>query len=1215
MVTVDVAAAALGGTVQLSLPAGDDPAIGVASGNDGPVDVPLANPFTQTVSATDKVVVTTGSILARTVAPGERHVPLLHLVARNLYGDFRSLRRLRLRNATAGPGDADRAMAQLVLRRDGNANGQLDDPATDPVMQTTTWEDGIATFSGVRWQLPPGGVRHVFVTTHVDTFGAADGDSLGAVLGTAADLEFAAPSAIVGAWPLDSGARHPVDGMVAAQVRCPAVPPVSLTAGEGPVLALDVVLPSNGTCADTLQTLRLRNQGDATTTDVAALALWDDIGGDWLALDLELPVPDGGRRLFAGLTVADTPTDSATVRLAVPTDGLEMTSENDGPRDDAVVSPTSLLISTAPLLSSVAFAADRSTTEMDVAATMTVVNVGGEAVEGITPRGLTVTGDGGLTLVQDAQPASLDLPPGATGTFRWRFAGTATGPVQLTARCEGTGAVGGQPRGSLATASAVHTVLSPAVDLGLYPVANMPFSINRGQTGVVPLTLTLLNQGGPHHAELRLEQLRVTLDDGEGRPVVPADLLARVTVNEGVNIYCDRSDLETSGSVLTLDLAPAVVVTGSEPVTLGLRLDIAADTDVERFRVGLQSAGDLDARDHVSGAARTVVLAEGQFPVRSAVGSIVTQATGLEVLTDPAARRTAGDGQTAVPLLDLTLHATGTDDGSEVRVGGFAVMVTDTLGDPLPDPAARLDRLQVQGPLAIHASHPVTGPADSVVSFALAPQVIAPVGAGGVDLQILGDVRDDPVLGPLQLRLAPAADFDARDANVGAAVPVVYGRDPAAGPVVVLQQPTGALRVSGEALLPAVVAQGARAVPALRVRLAHPGPAGAAAARLDTLQVTCLGDDRQPRSPAGLLDGVRVTRDGEPSAAGGIPTATGVAIPLGAQRLGPGAVTELTVSVDLEADAPAGGLELVVAADALAARDANLQTPVPLQAAPGASLPLSSGPTTLQPAAEEIQVAWTDAMPAILPTDGGATEVLTLRLINPAEAGSAPAELTALTLRVTDRRGRPLAAGEVLTGARVRLDGAVWAEAAPAPADSALTLTGAVARSIPAAGDAAVSVQVTPRAAAAESGLRVMLRRGDVVCVQPGSATAVPVRAAPGQTFPVTTAASGLAPSDLADSYVNYPNPFAAGRASTSFAFQLAGSATVSLRIWTPRGDRVRDVLRDRPLDAGLHQAIGWDGRNGDGDVVRNGVYVAELTVRYADGEQVRLRRKVAVVR
>ena len=45
--------------------------------------------------------------------------------------------------------------------------------------------------------------------------------------------------------------------------------------------------------------------------------------------------------------------------------------------------------------------------------------------------------------------------------------------------------------------------------------------------------------------------------------IVPADLLSRVVVNEGAEVYLDKSSLETSGSDVDLTLATPVLIESS----------------------------------------------------------------------------------------------------------------------------------------------------------------------------------------------------------------------------------------------------------------------------------------------------------------------------------------------------------------------------------------------------------------------------------------------------------------------------------------------------------------------------------------------------------------------------------------------------------------------------------------------------------------------------
>ena len=341
-----------------------------------------------------------------------------------------------------------------------------------------------------------------------------------------------------------------------------------------------------------------------------------------------------------------------------------------------------------------------------------------------------------------------------------------------------------------------------------------------------------------------------------------------------------------------------------------------------------------------------------------------------------------------------------------------------------------------------------------------------------------------------------------------------------------------------------------------------------------------------------------------------------VVIPLGSRLLQPGEHADVALRLDLEADASSTSLELVAADTCFVARDANLNDLVSLDAAPGQVMPASSGLTYLQDASREVVVSWQDRMPPLMPNDGAMVEVARLILTNPAPDTSAPLYLSSVALRARDRHGEPLLAGAVLAAAEIRIDGSTWAEETSIDdADSSVTLSAATPLVLAAGSERVLTVMIAADAGPAADGLSLGVRAGDVVCTQPGDITAVTVRSAAGLAFPFWTAAAGLTAADIADSYINFPNPFAAGRETTNFAFNLARNAVVSLRIWTSRGEPVATLLKDHALTAGLNQELDWDGRNGNGQVVRNGVYLAELNVEYDDGSHERLLRKVAVVR
>jgi hypothetical protein len=106
-------------------------------------------------------------------------------------------------------------------------------------------------------------------------------------------------------------------------------------------------------------------------------------------------------------------------------------------------------------------------------------------------------------------------------------------------------------------------------------------------------------------------------------------------------------------------------------------------------------------------------------------------------------------------------------------------------------------------------------------------------------------------------------------------------------------------------------------------------------------------------------------------------------------------------------------------------------------------------------------------------------------------------------------------------------------------------------------------------------------------------------------------------PNAAGGTMTNYPNPFHPPAQGTTLAWKLDDHADVTLRIFTLSGDLVlRRTFERGTLGgmAGLNEWI-WDGRNGEGDVVSSGGYLA-LVEAQGTGETLHvIRRRVAVVR
>ena len=259
-----------------------------------------------------------------------------------------------------------------------------------------------------------------------------------------------------------------------------------------------------------------------------------------------------------------------------------------------------------------------------------------------------------------------------------------------------------------------------------------------------------------------------------------------------------------------------------------------------------------------------------------------------------------------------------------------------------------------------------------------------------------------------------------------------------------------------------------------------------------------------------------------------------------------------------------------------------------------------------------IQARAVDVAPPIQVAAGGApVRVWGLELVPLAATGSAVADsLRSVAITVLrDGSAGPAPAGAV--SSIVLRDGAgtLLAQSTPgasAPNPVRLTLAPPIAL-----GNAPESLFVEAAFPAGTTAQRVAFRLAqatDVVAVDVFTGGVIPVVAGGGLPFLAMTSAD----ITLFDRPHGYPNPFHAGSEAIWLSYVLGQDAAVKVSIYTLFGDLVREISLGagaRGGATGLNE-VPWDGRNGKGELVRPGVYVAKI-----DGPGVSERIKVGVTR
>jgi hypothetical protein len=232
--------------------------------------------------------------------------------------------------------------------------------------------------------------------------------------------------------------------------------------------------------------------------------------------------------------------------------------------------------------------------------------------------------------------------------------------------------------------------------------------------------------------------------------------------------------------------------------------------------------------------------------------------------------------------------------------------------------------------------------------------------------------------------------------------------------------------------------------------------------------------------------------------------------------------------------------------------------------------------------------------------------MLLLNITNPNAAGSAAYEVRGLTITVQDRNGQGIPAQDILASL------AIWDNAANTaltqvnawPSQERVYVPFTAFQVLVYPGETRVLrvvVDLNPVGTRPELRLGA-IAAGDVDCAFLDG-TSILVRAAAPDAFPMRSDTVAIRSRGLKDSYINYPNPFAAGRQVTQLEYFLEQDSTVTLKIYSIVGEPVRTLAdaETQPGAQGLQRYV-WDGRNGKGNVVLNGVYFAVLTVKPVSG-------------
>jgi hypothetical protein len=458
----------------------------------------------------------------------------------------------------------------------------------------------------------------------------------------------------------------------------------------------------------------------------------------------------------------------------------------------------------------------------------------------------------------------------------------------------------------------------------------------------------------------------------------------------------------------------------------------------------------------------------------------------------------------------------------------------------------------------------------------------------------------------------------ARDINtsrlVTVAAPAPASQDfPIGSNIIVFQSAASGVMASYTDQMPQAILPSTAGIPVMDITLTHPD-SSASSLRVDSLSLEFRTAGGLPLLPGDYFNSLTIVHGTDTvSVVSSLSSVSPIAecsfvTPV---QIGPATSEMLSVYLNSKSFFTSDNVEIRLFEQNLTVFDTNDGARV---TGISGAFPFIAGPADLLMQSSQVTVDLTSRLPANVSAVQPGTPAFDLLIQNGANQGLTDTGVRTLRIEVQDTKGAvtdPTAlfsAATLMTSTGTTVDGVISSAEIVFNVPDGVVIT-------PSGETDTLGVTLDIQSGSGDVNFRLALAdAASLDVVELGTQSAVSVATTNGQNFPLYTGFGHVLGTSAESAFTNYPNPFAAGREATTITYYLTQKSTVTLKLFTLWGAPVKTLIDGQTLDAGLHQNTVWDGRNGDGDAVNNGVYHLVLEIN-ASGSKQTIRRKVGVIR
>ncbi len=304
------------------------------------------------------------------VNAGQELTPLLAFRIENFYDTIKTISSITIRDTSMGVGNPAELLSNIdsvCICYDIDNDSLL--TVSDSVMASIGSIAGVMTFSFSPIEILPDSGRTFIIGSRISQY-SHDGDSLDLYFLPSIDIIAGGGTTIKGPEILNSLGYNIIDGLVAGQIRHVSTGLTQISPADSLYNVFIADIPKNGYRDDTLNIFSISNDGTATASDLDSLLLFFDNGNDiwdgrgvetylgelvytgsrWMRSGLNVPLTEQSNRFYVGVKLSSYPANGATLELGIPGNGLEMSSQNDGPVDSACAPIETITIQTLEAL-------------------------------------------------------------------------------------------------------------------------------------------------------------------------------------------------------------------------------------------------------------------------------------------------------------------------------------------------------------------------------------------------------------------------------------------------------------------------------------------------------------------------------------------------------------------------------------------------------------------------------------------------------------------------------------------------------------------------------------------------------------------------------------------------------------------------------------------------------------------------------------------------